>query len=61
MKKWVLLPFIVFLAAGCSKSTDESKSEELGREMSGKMRAPIEEARSITEKVQKTREMPPME
>jgi hypothetical protein len=62
MKKPVYLSVIVLLVFGCSEQpAEESKSEQLGKEIAGRIRAPIEETRAITEKVQKTREIPPME
>ena len=43
----------MLFTAGCSEQGPEerSKREELGKEIATKMRAPIEDARAITEKV----------
>ena len=57
MRIWVLLPITALLFAGCSKPAEESKSEQLGKEMAEKMKAPIEDTRTLTEKIQKTREV----
>lgn len=58
MKRIILLPLMAVLLTGCfEQSTEKSKSEQLGEDIAGKMRAPIEETRAITEKIQKTREI----
>ena len=60
MKTWFLMLIFAFVCAGCSESGEKSRSEQLGEEMADQMRAPIEDAREITEKLNK-RELPPME
>jgi len=60
MKIWVLILLPVFVAAGCSDSSEPSKSEQLGKEIADQMRAPIDDARAVTEKLNK-RELPPMD
>ena len=54
MKNLLLLIWVGFLVAGCSKLAEESKSEQLGKEIAGQMKSPIEKARAVSEKAGKT-------
>lgn len=60
MKKLFMLLTAALFVAGCSKPAEESKSEKLGTELANKIRAPIDDARAVTEKLNK-RELPPMD
>ena len=49
MKNLLYLLLIGLLVAGCSKSDEESES--LGKEISGRMKSPIEKTKGITDKI----------
>lgn len=51
MKNLFNLLLIGLLVSGCSKPDEETKSESLGTEISGRMIAPIEKTKGITDKI----------
>ncbi len=55
MKNLCLLLVGFLLCFGCSKSDEETKRETLGKELSNRMKAPMEKTRSITDKIGKMR------
>ena len=55
MKNLFLILTIALLCSGCSPSGEETTSEKLGKEISNRMKAPIEKTQTITDKIQKSR------
>jgi len=57
MKKLIYLCLLGLLVAGCSRSGDTSQAEQLGKNISDQMKAPIEKARIASEKASATRDV----
>jgi len=56
MKNWIILLAASLLFIACSKSEDETKGETLGEELANRIKAPVEETRSVTDKIKATRQ-----
>ncbi|MBC8207172.1 MAG: hypothetical protein ISR85_00325 [Kiritimatiellales bacterium] len=57
MRNLIILCLLGLFIAGCSKSEESSKSEQLGQGFAEQMKAPIEKARTASEKASATREV----
>ncbi len=55
MKNLILLIMIGLVAAGCSKSEEETKSESLGKDLANRIKNPIERAKAVSEKTEQSR------
>ena len=55
MKSLFLFLTIALLCFGCSESDKKTKSETLGKDLAGRIKAPIEKTSAITDKIKKIR------